>query len=202
MVSAKDLVAIILLMLWYSTPAYVANGLAVILGKNSRPIDNYKVFIDGRRILGDGKTTGGFLGGTIVGFLAAIIQLPLRGFILSIALKTAIREGVSATVICNMPDLIAASSFSAFLLRGFLLSFGAMLGDTIGSFIKRRLGFERGAPCIPLDQLDFIILALLLANLVTPIPQQYVLIFLAVTFVAHIATNFIAYKLGIKDRFP
>ncbi len=202
MVSAKDLVAIILLMLWYSTPAYVANGLAVILGKNSRPIDNYKVFIDGRRILGDGKTIGGFIGGTMIGFLAAIIQLPFRSFILSFALETAIREGISTTVICHIPDLIATNSFSAFLLRGFLLSSGAMLGDVIGSFIKRRLGLERGAPCIPLDQLDFIIFALLLASLVTPIPLQYMLIFLAATFVAHIIANFIAYKLGVKDRFP
>ncbi|HDM23737.1 MAG TPA: CDP-2,3-bis-(O-geranylgeranyl)-sn-glycerol synthase [Candidatus Bathyarchaeota archaeon] len=202
MVTAKDLAAIILLMLWYSTPAYATNGLAVILGKNSRPIDNYKVFIDGRRILGDGKTIGGFIGGTMVGFLAAIVQLPFRGFILSFALKTAVREGISTTIICYIPDLIAATSFSAFLLRGFLLSLGAILGDVIGSFIKRRLGLERGAPCIPLDQLDFIIFALLLASLVTPIPLQYILIFLAVTFIAHITANFIAYKLGIKDSFP
>ncbi|RLG64349.1 CDP-2,3-bis-(O-geranylgeranyl)-sn-glycerol synthase [archaeon] len=202
MVTAKDLAAIILLMLWYSTPAYVANGLAVILGKNSRPIDNYKVFIDGRRILGDGKTIGGFIGGIMVGFLATIIQLPFRGLILSFALETAIREGISTTVICRIPSLIAATSFSGFLMRGFLLSLGAMLGDLIGSFIKRRLGLERGAPCIPLDQLDFIIVALLIGSLVTPIPLQYILVFLAVTFIAHITANFIAYKLGAKNRFP
>ena len=44
-------------------------------------------------------------------------------------------------------------------LIGFLLGFGALLGDALGSFIKRRMGIGRGKPAPILDQIDFLIVA-------------------------------------------
>ncbi|RLG70583.1 MAG: CDP-2,3-bis-(O-geranylgeranyl)-sn-glycerol synthase, partial [Methanobacteriota archaeon] len=54
------------------------------------------------------------------------------------------------------------------LLPGFLLGLGAMGGDLAGSFVKRRLGVARGSPTPGVDQLDFLVGALLLVSLVEP----------------------------------
>ena len=85
------------------------------------------------------------------------------------------------------------------ILIGFLLGFGALLGDALGSFLKRRLGIGRGKPAPLLDQLDFIIVALLLVSLVVKLDILFVIVALVVTFVIHQLANFIAYLLGIKD---
>ncbi len=56
----------------FLAPMYVANSFALLLG-GGKPLDLGKRFIDGRRLLGDGKTfrgaIGGFLFGGVVGFL-------------------------------------------------------------------------------------------------------------------------------------
>ena len=39
----------------------------------------------------------------------------------------------------------------------FSICFGALIGDIIESFFKRRVGIERGKNWIPFDQLDFIL---------------------------------------------
>ena len=39
----------------------------------------------------------------------------------------------------------------------FSLCFGALMGDIIESFFKRRIGKKRGEDWIPFDQLDFIL---------------------------------------------
>jgi len=86
------------------------------------------------------------------------------------------------------------------LKESFLLSLGAMLGDLVGSFIKRRIGLERGAPLPPLDQLDFIAGSLLLYSwFVKVVPLNIVMIVLGLTPPLHLLTNFIAYKLGLKS---
>lgn len=82
---------------------------------------------------------------------------------------------------------------------GFLLGFGALLGDAFGSFIKRRLGIERGKPAPILDQLDFVAGALLLGSIVTLPPAEVILFVIIITIILHIFTNIIAYILKIKD---
>ena len=75
----------------------------------------------------------------------------------------------------------------------------AVLGDLLGSFIKRRLGKERGAPIPLLDQLDFLIFLF-------PFVYKYsnltiLLILIQITLAMHVITNYIAFKLKIK-RVP
>ncbi|PCN49837.1 hypothetical protein B6U99_07635 [Candidatus Geothermarchaeota archaeon ex4572_27] len=86
-------------------------------------------------------------------------------------------------------------------MLGLALGLGAMLGDVAGSFLKRRLGLEPGSPTPILDQLDFLAGALSLAYLsgyqVTPLRAA---ILAALTPPIHVATNAIAYALGLKDR--
>ncbi len=83
-------------------------------------------------------------------------------------------------------------------LEAFLLSFGALLGDATGSFLKRRLGIERGAPAPLLDQLNFVVGALILVSFLTPVPRNYIIILLLITPFGHLAVNIIGYRLRIK----
>ncbi len=85
------------------------------------------------------------------------------------------------------------------LIVGFLLSFGALLGDAAGSFIKRRLGINRGRPAPILDQLDFIAGALILASLYTTISSETVIIIAILTLIIHLISNMVAYLLGMKE---
>ena len=52
-------------------PAYLPNNCAVIFG-GGMPLDFGKDYGDGRRILGDGKTFRGTIGGTMSGILAGL----------------------------------------------------------------------------------------------------------------------------------
>ena len=80
-----------------------------------------------------------------------------------------------------------------------LLSVGALSGDLLGSFIKRRIGIGPGKRVPVLDQYGFFVIALLFASPLGHLPSTYGLLFLAVlTGILHVLTNIGAYKLGIK----
>ena len=66
----------ILSALIYIFPAYAANASAVVLGYGD-PIDANKKFLDGKPILGKGKTWRGLFAGTCVGTLTGIILFSL-----------------------------------------------------------------------------------------------------------------------------
>ncbi|WP_251341737.1 CDP-2,3-bis-(O-geranylgeranyl)-sn-glycerol synthase [Haloplanus halophilus] len=167
--------------LWAMLPAYVPNNAAVLAG-GGRPIDGGRT-LGGRRLLGDGKTWRGTAAGT------------LAGVALAMALN-AVRPGVVATLGAGLP---------VFSLRAAVgLALGAMCGDIGASFLKRRLGRERGAAVPGLDQLDFVVGALVLAALLAPSwtlstfsPARLAVILVA-TPLLHVTTNAGAYVLGLK----
>ena len=134
------------------------------------PLDGGKKFIDGRRIFGDGKTVRGFVAGIVAGTAIGVLQG------------------------------IAKGPLSHYLSLGFLLALGALLGDLMGSFVKRRLGIERGGALPGLDQLGFVVIALLLASPVEVPSWQVIVAIFLITPALHLATNFIGYKLGLKSR--
>ncbi len=124
-----------------------------------------------KKLFGEGKTVPGFIGGVLVGTKVGFLQS-----------LTSIEPRMT-------------------LQLAFLLSLGAMTGDLVKSFFKRRLGLKRGAPFPPADQLDFIIGALLFASLVVKIPLSYVITLLLLTPALHLATNVIAWKLALKKEW-
>lgn len=83
-------------------------------------------------------------------------------------------------------------------IEGFLLSLGALLGDSAGSFLKRRLGIKRGAPAPVLDQLNFVAGALILISFVASVSLDYIIILLVITPFGHLAVNMIGYSLKLK----
>ena len=81
-----------------------------------------------------------------------------------------------------------------------LMSFGALTGDIIGSFIKRRVNVRSGDPSPFMDQLGFILVALIFAfPLIQPGPI-YVAILILVTLGIHWISNALGYLLGLKKN--
>lgn len=85
---------------------------------------------------------------------------------------------------------------------GLLLSIGALFGDLTGAFAKRRLGLAPGDLLPVVDQVDFIIGAVLfsLSIRLQTLSWQLIVAVLIVTPPIHLATNFVAYKLGLKSN--
>jgi CDP-2,3-bis-(O-geranylgeranyl)-sn-glycerol synthase len=173
----------VVVALWAMLPAYVPNNAAVLAG-GGRPIDGGRTW-NGRRLLGDGKTWRG----TAVGVLA--------GAALAFALSA---------VAPAAADLLGADLPTFPLAVVLALPAGAMVGDILASFLKRRTGRERGAAFPGVDQLDFVVVSLLLAFLAAPewFEDVFTLPVIGVVVVAtpllHLTTNGIAYQLGFKDE--
>jgi len=170
---------------WAMLPAYVPNNAAVLVG-GGPPIDAGRTW-RGDRLLGDGKTWQGTAGGTLVGVLVALGLNAVNG-------------AVGGT--------LAGIALPAFpLVVVVVLPLGAMLGDIVASFVKRRIGQERGASVPGLDQMDFVVVALGLTAAAdlgwfsgVSLDPVWVLVFVVVvTPVLHLSTNYVAYLLGLKD---
>jgi CDP-2,3-bis-(O-geranylgeranyl)-sn-glycerol synthase len=184
-----DAVIMMLTGLWLFLPALVPNSAAVIFGGGT-PVDFGKS-MNGRRILGDGKTWSGFFGG---GFSGVVLGLILMG----------IAHLFGSGTLWGYIDLWTG------LLIVTCLSFGSLTGDIMGSFIKRRLGIERGKKAPVLDQYDFLIGAFLITALFNAdwIYSTYIegwnilaLIFLLImTLILHRAVNIVGYKARLKDE--
>ena len=84
------------------------------------------------------------------------------------------------------------------ILLGVLASLGALLGDLFGSFIKRRLKMSPGTSLLFIDQLDFIIGALVFIYPIYRFSHSMFLLILLITPPIHILANTMAYILKIK----
>jgi len=155
----------------FFTPAFFANSAAVFVSGLGR-VDRGKTF-RGKPILGTNKTNGGVLGATIGGGLLAI------------------------AVTFFFPEIFAQVDGYHWAL-GFLLGFGAIVGDAVGSFLKRRLEIKPGGPFPVMDQVGFVIFAYLFSLIFVKLPLGWLMV-IPFTLVLHLAANMIAYNLGWKD---
>jgi CDP-2,3-bis-(O-geranylgeranyl)-sn-glycerol synthase len=175
--------AVVVTALWAMLPAYIPNNAAVLAG-GGRPIDGGRT-MGGRRLLGDGKSWRG----TAVGWLAGALVAALLN-----QLEPAAADLLGVT----LPAFPIAAIVA--------LPLGAMMGDIGASFLKRRTGRERGAPFPGVDQLDFVVGALLFAVVAAPgwFTDTFTLpvlgVVLVLTPVLHVTTNGLAYALGLKDE--
>jgi CDP-2,3-bis-(O-geranylgeranyl)-sn-glycerol synthase len=101
----------------------------------------------------------------------------------------------------------AAGLAEAILFRNYLLapagvlaSLGALLGDLFGAFLKRRLDIPPGHPLPVVDQLDFILGALVLISPLLKITTGAVFILVIATVPIHLLSNALAYVLRLKKR--
>lgn len=191
-----EIITAVVVGLWVMLPAYLPNSFAAVFG-GGKPIDGGKTMKDGRRILGDGKTWRGFFAGILLGFLTgcAEIWLVSRGFhFFGIQLPGFSSSGVSGAF--DLSAVIAILS----------LAVGALLGDMIFSFLKRRLGLQRGQSLPLVDQYDFLFGAFLLTTLtsygwlVGTLDWLTFIVIIIITPLLHVGTNIVGYWLGIKNE--
>jgi len=164
---------IILQIIWFFLPAYVANMAASVFSIKllARPISE--------KLFGSHKTYSGFFIGTILAMLVSTLQ--------NILFKIDFFRNIS---------LFDYSQ--NYLLIGFLLGFGALFGDTIKSFFKRRMGILPGERWIPFDQIDYTFGAILLSFFIWQPSISFILVSLIFNFLMHILFNYIGFWLGIR----
>ncbi|UCF07852.1 MAG: CDP-2,3-bis-(O-geranylgeranyl)-sn-glycerol synthase [Thermoplasmata archaeon] len=183
-----EMIEVILMGIWLTIPAYIANPSAVLFGGGA-PMDFGKSLSSGERILGDGKTWRGFFGGAasgaFIGFILVGVSWPFD------------------------EDHFGFGRFPDFVTIILLLSFGALLGDVLGSFVKRRLGITRGKKAPGLDQYDFLMGAWLLVLIFKTQwflshfiywPNTLALVTVIIlTPLLHRGVNILGYRMGKKD---
>ena len=210
-----DWVSLLIFSLLLIVPAYLSNASMVITG-GGRPIDGGKLFRDGRRILGDHKTINGLKGPLYVG-----IPISFTLFILFILLWQPIKElviqalGDEQYLLYNDLKFFQyyfiggkfPMNFLVLLIRIILASYGAVIGDLFGSFLKRRFDIKSGAPFWIVDQLDFALIAMLfiiIPSFIFPkvflFPDIHIFVFLIIiTPAVSIIANTVAYLVGLKS---
>lgn len=127
----------------------------------------------GRRLLGDHKTWRGFAAGTASAVLAAVIISKVDPFFY---------QGASPVLI------------------GFLLGAGALAGDAVKSFFKRRAGIPSGKAWFPFDQVDYIAGAIAFSFWYAPLRPAGYLLMLALGFVLHLLIVYIGYLTKLRDQ--
>lgn len=177
---------IILQLIYFSLPAYTANmtpALAAdanIFPRLNIPIDRGLVLADKKPLFGNHKTLRGYLVGLFFGMFIALIQ------------------GVLYFSLPKMQlfSLLNFNSYGDFLLLGFLLSFGALVGDTVTSFFKRRISLKPGDSWVPWDQTSFMIGAFIFSQPLFMLPLHYWGLNLLIGFFLHLMGNFVGYICG------
>lgn len=174
----KDIIAIV----WFLLPAGFANMAPIIFNRVNFlnvPIDFNKQF-KGQPIFGPHKTYRGFFFGIMLSIIVVYFQ---RSFYPSFP-----------------KDSLVNYDTENLILLGFLLGFGALFGDLVKSFFKRRFNISSGKSWIPFDQIDWIAGALLFASfIVVPNNNQ---LFIALVFfaIAHPISNLVGYWLHFKSN--
>lgn len=179
--------AIFELAIWLGLPAWIANATPV-LGGGGRPIDGGAFFRDGNRILGDGKTIRGFIVGVLLGTLTGVAQ-----YFAAPILRPILAQFVTIT---PAMDYVLAMQIPA----AFLMSVGALTGDSVGSFIKRRVQVKSGDPSPVMDQIGFMIMALIFVYPVMQPEAIFVTILIVTTLAIHWISNALGYLLGLKKN--
>lgn len=167
---------------YFMFPAYFANMAPVIVKSRFKflaiPIDMGKQ-IRGKSLLGKNKTFRGLIFGVVFSIIVAFFQFLLYRL--------------------DFFKTLSFLDYSNWFILGFLFGFGALFGDLVESFFKRRLGVGSGKRFFPWDQLDFVIGALFFISFVFSITWSMFLIILLISVLGHISVNHVAYYLKIRD---
>ena len=203
-----------LMTLWLYLPGFLANTFAMMWGKwlpktgyGPWPIDGGKNWKDGNSILGDGKSWNGLIGGSVTSGLLCTLIVALMGDVPSNIEPSIFAHPLTGSE--NSWFNVSNDLVSAFIL-GTFLGFACLLGDSTGSFIKRRRGLKRegevSSKAPLLDTLPFAIMVFLWGqlflgdSLISSIDLIVpMLIIIVITPILHRSFNLIGYAIGWKD---
>jgi len=163
----------------FLSPAFFANSAAVFTS-GLGPVDRGKMW-KGKPILGKNKTTGGVLGATLSGGLLGIVIVLFYPEIFAEKVKPKY-DGID---------------FKWYF--GFVLGFSALIGDAIGSFIKRRIDLKPGGPFPIVDQVGFVVSSFLIISIFASFPLVWFVLLVPAALVLHLVANIFAYKMGWKN---
>ena len=141
-----------------------------VLAGGGTRMDFGKNFYDGKRIFGNNKTFRGFFFGWGVGIGVGLVEGLVFGF----------------------------QSYP--VLFSLLIPLGALLGDLAGAFFKRRLGIAPGGLLPIVDQVDFVVGAVVFSVPLAMINWELAITVLLITPPIHLFTNFLAYKMKLKSN--
>ena len=196
-------------------PFYLANTGAMLFGKwipdrlglESKAIDGGKKMDDGFRILGDGKTWNGFIGGAFFSGLLTLLVHQLWG-----GRETAdSRPFVDPTLWASPDDWFwIGNEWGAAFVMGLVLGTACMTGDMIGSFFKRRKGHKRegkeSSQAPILDTMTFAVSIFIVSFILfdgqiitTPELRGEIMVLLLITPLIHRGFNIMGFKLGLKS---
>lgn len=158
---------------WFIAPSYAANGFPPLM-RGKIPLDGGKMYRK-RRLLGEGKTLEGLLGGIVFGVFIGSLQIYGQSY---------------------LPKELGLAEMTFPIV--FLLALGTMAGDIGGSFAKRRMGMKRGERALFLDQLGFLLMAFLFVSLVYIPSLDTMIVLVLLTPVIHWLSNVLGYYIKVK----
>ncbi|MFO0920632.1 MAG: CDP-archaeol synthase [Candidatus Saccharimonadales bacterium] len=177
----------IMFALWFFLPAGVANASPVIakqipvLNRCKTPMDFGKSY-KGTRIFGDNKTWRGLLIGVLSGGVTGMI------------IYLCYPESINYVSVSIFPDILDMFTVGA------ALGAGALIGDAIESFFKRRSNVKPGESWFPFDQIDYIVGGLIFATPFVILSFKANLLILFTWFFAHLLFSYIGFVLKLKEK--
>ena len=177
------MIGYIIKIIWFFLPMGFANMAPVFVKKINFlniPVDFNKK-INEEPILGENKTIRGFFAATILGGAIFLLQKYLFSF--------GFFESISLVDYQYIP-----------WFAGLFMAFGAIAGDAVKSFFKRRFKINSGRSWAPFDQIDYVLggVSFFLYFYVPTLIDIVVLLF--VGLILHIIVNVIGYYLGIREQ--
>ncbi|MDP3970511.1 MAG: CDP-archaeol synthase [bacterium] len=163
---------------WFFLPAGLAN-MAPVLFRNSFKSLAYPI---NKKLFGNHKTWRGLVVAIISGGLFFVLQRYLG---------------------LNMTEFqeISAYNYSEFAWWfGFLFAAGAIFGDLIKSFFKRRFHHKPGTRWFPFDQIDFLLGSGIVLTMFAKITIPSWLMIIIGGIILHLIVNQIGFRLKLKDN--
>ncbi len=155
-------------LMYFMAPAYAANMLPPFL----KYWKGWNPPIS-RRWLGSHKTVLGVAGGVLAAMLTALAQSRL-----------------------GWADAPAAEA--TWVGLGLRMGIGAMAGDAVKSFFKRRAHVAPGQSWVPFDQVDFVVGALVLVWPVANLSWLDAVAIVLLSAIGHVLVNHVGYWLGVR----
>ncbi len=179
------IIMMILTTLYYALPGLVANMVPIFVKNRFKKLDipvDLGRKINNKRLLGDNKTIRGFVCGIISGAIVGLLQFL-----------------VSDIGFFSMISYIEYDFFTAITV-GSIFGLGALVGDSLESFVKRQLKIKPGKPFIPFDQMDYVIGIAFFSLLFKPLTTEMLIILLLIGPILSFLTTRLGYLLKIRKE--
>lgn len=163
----------ILKILWIFLPGAFANIAPLIFQRV-----NFLNIPINKKLFGENKTYRGLFFGIILSIVIAFLQRLLSALFRSI-------------------EILNYNEINIFIF-GFVMGFGALMGDLLKSLIKRKLNIAPGKSFPIFDQIDWIIGTIIILNFYIDITIDFIVVSILLLGILHFLTNIVSYKLKIR----